>query len=109
MDLIDRQAAIDAVRSYYDEFDEREESIEERIERLPSADIDLSRFSDKLWRAAYERGKSCHIALNKVPTAQGRWEYVDYGGVGNYHCSRCRAIGKKDYEFCPRCGARMDG
>ena len=49
-----------------------------------------------------------HDALNKVPTAQGRWEYVDYGGVGNYHCSRCRAIGKKDYEFCPRCGARMD-
>lgn len=57
-DLIDRQAAIDAVRSYYDECDEREESIEERIERLPSADIDLSGFSDKLWQTAYERGKA---------------------------------------------------
>lgn len=56
--MISRQAAIDAVRSYYDECDEQEESIEERIERLPSADIDLSRFSDKLWAAAYERGKA---------------------------------------------------
>lgn len=36
-EFIDRQAAIDAVRSYYDECDEREESIEERIEQLPSA------------------------------------------------------------------------
>ena len=57
-DLIDRQAAIDAVRSYYDECDERDESIEERIEQLPSADMDLSGFSDKLWAAAYERGKA---------------------------------------------------
>ena len=57
-DMISRQAAIDTVRSYYDECDEQEESIEERIERLPSADIDLSDFSDKLWAAAYERGKA---------------------------------------------------
>lgn len=57
-DLIDRQAAIDAVRSYYDECDEQEESIEERIERLPSAGIDLNGFSDKLWHIAYERGKA---------------------------------------------------
>lgn len=57
-DVVSRQAAIDTVRSYYDECDEREESIEERIERLPSADIDLSGFCDKLWRAAYERGKA---------------------------------------------------
>ena len=57
-DLIDRKMAIDAVRSYYDECDEQEESIEERIERLPSADIDLSGFSDKLWKTAYERGKA---------------------------------------------------
>ena len=28
------------------------------VEALPSADIDLSGFSDKLWKAAYERGKA---------------------------------------------------
>ncbi len=40
---------------------------------------------------------------------RARWEYVDYGGIGNYHCSRCRAIGKKGYEYCPRCGSEMKG
>lgn len=50
-----------------------------------------------------------HEALNRVPTVRARWEYVDYGGVGNWHCSRCRAIGKKDYEYCPHCGALMKG
>lgn len=48
-------------------------------------------------------------AIDDVPAARARWEYVDYGGVGNYHCSRCRAIGKKDYEYCPRCGSEMKG
>lgn len=47
MDLIDRQAAIDAVRSYYDEIDELEESIEERIEQLPSIDaVEVVRCKD---------------------------------------------------------------
>ena len=67
-DAVSRQAAIDMVRSYYDECDEREESIEERIERLPSADIDLSGFSDKLWAAAYERGKA--EAVRWIPVSE---------------------------------------
>ena len=37
-DLIRRQAAIEAVRSYYDECDEDERSIEERIADLPTAE-----------------------------------------------------------------------
>ena len=42
---------------------------------------------------------------------RGRWEYLDYGGVGNYHCSACRRIcvNKGDYAFCPHCGAWMEG
>lgn len=38
-----------------------------------------------------------------------QWEYVDYGGMGNYHCTTCLAIGNKNYNYCPNCGARMDG
>lgn len=55
--------------------------------------------------------------LNKIvnlPSVQperkrGRWEYVDYGGVGNWHCTACRAICicNGDYDFCPNCGADM--
>ena len=40
-DLISRKAAIDAVRSYYDEEYDLKYSIEELIEKLPSAQIDL--------------------------------------------------------------------
>ena len=100
-DLIDRQAAIDTVRSYYDECDDREESIEERIERLPSADIDLSGFSDKLWRAAYERGKAEAVR-------HGRWlEHKDYPGLA-YLCSECNLFTTDRSYYCLHCGARMD-
>lgn len=84
-DLISRQAAIDAVRSYYDECDEREESIEERIEQLPSADVQ--------------------------PVRHGRW--VEEPNC-MYRCSSCGSHypsirGYMDYCYCSSCGARMDG
>lgn len=50
-----------------------------------------------------------HDALNRVPAARARWEYVDYGGVGNWHCSACRAINHKRTNFCPACGRDMRG
>ena len=64
--LISRQAAIDALRTCYDtetiSMDNGDEYINYgdavgEIEQLPSAQPDLSEYSDKLWRAAYERGK----------------------------------------------------
>lgn len=54
----------------------------------------------------------------------GRWEFVSYGdGLGNYHCSECRAIASSYYvgnlvnrhweykltKYCPKCGAKMGG
>ena len=61
-DMISRQAAIstliresqaDGAYGYLDT-----KSIVDALERMPSVDIDLSGFSDKLWKAAYERGKA---------------------------------------------------
>lgn len=106
-DLISRQDAIDAVRSYYDECDEREESIEERIEQLPSADIDLSDFSDKLWQAAYERGKAEAVR-------HGHWiNHPDdlFPEDSSIECSICHEWERilANDNFCPNCGARMDG
>ena len=48
-DLIDRQAAIDAVRSYYDEQYALCDSIEELIEKLPSAQPEIIRCKDCKW------------------------------------------------------------
>lgn len=54
----------------------------------------------------------------------GRWEFVSYGdGLGNYHCSKCRAIagsyftgslGNRHWEYkltkyCGECGVKMKG
>ena len=47
--------------------------------------------------------------IEDLPTARARWEYVDYGGVGNWHCSACRAINQKRTNFCPNCGRDMRG
>ena len=46
-------------------------------------------------------------ALNDLPTARARWEYTDYGGVGNWHCSACHGICTIKFEHCPYCGAKM--
>ena len=103
-DMISRQAAIDTVRSYYDECDEREESIEERIERLPSANTDLSDFSDKLWAAAYERGKAEAVR-------HGHWIFGNTLGHSWMKCSECLVSQNGQtatYTYCPNCGARMD-
>lgn len=53
--------------------------------------------------------------LKSRPSAQperktGRWQYVDYGGFGNWHCTACRkiCICNGDFDYCPNCGAKMD-
>lgn len=88
-DLIDRQAAIDAVRSYYDEQYALCDSIEELIEKLPSA----------------ERKK-------------GHWVSTDDGWDGEYFvCSECGcpwtliegSPEDNGMNFCPNCGADMRG
>lgn len=62
-DCISRQAAIDALIKADYEFtgilsEPRARRFEQTINALPSAQPDLSEYSDKLWRSAYERGKA---------------------------------------------------
>ena len=69
-DTISRQAAIDAVYKCDDIFVGDmpvmvvKADAYEALAQLPSAQPDLSGYSDKLWKAAYERGKA---------EAQQRW------------------------------------
>lgn len=66
-DLIDRQAAIEALAKFvpYAICDESTESYTNGLTdayylilQLPSVQPDLSEYSDKLWKSAYERGKA---------------------------------------------------
>lgn len=62
--------------------------------------------------------------IDAVEVRHGRWVHVathemhdKYGGlVGEAYCSECELystqltnIGYVEYDYCPRCGARMDG
>ena len=94
-DLISRQAAIDAI---VDRCDMAKWSRDPKTEEL-------------VW------------TLEKLPSAQKRGEWVyceDMYGVDGYRCDKCGFHAPwdythkfidfiKDYHYCPKCGARMDG
>lgn len=77
------------------------------IDNAPTVDTDLSKYSDKLWKEAYERGK------NERP--QGEW----IGEHFVYKCSKCGHIADSVLSvtgrniipmlsnYCPECGADM--
>ena len=48
--------------------------------------------------------------IDSVPVVHGEWEF-DISGVGHYYCSVCGGRGDfyGKYNFCPNCGAKMDG
>ena len=67
----------------------------------------------------YENPEICTQEINRIPAldvapvAHGKWEWVN---EDRYRCDRCEQItavdecmGKPIYNFCPNCGARMDG
>ena len=84
----------------------------EALKELPS---DLSTYSDKLWKNAYERGK----AEGQADRKKGHWIPHDTNAAWTYanECSECGKYlvvsdisgdGKKA-NFCPNCGADMRG
>lgn len=78
----------------------------QRIEQLPSAQLDLSEYSDKLWRNAYERGKRDALAERKT----GRWIFGHTLGHSWMKCSECLVSQDGQtacFSYCPNCGAMM--
>ena len=114
-DLISRQAAIDAMTEYYwsimgDEPPKLDEKtalyvdLKQAVKRLPTAD--LSEYSDKLWKTAYERGKA------EAHPKKGEWvAFANEGGELDLRCSVC---GEEQgfffgyFNYCPNCGAKME-
>lgn len=69
----------------------------------------LKSYYGDAWRDAQKEIDNAPT-VDAEPVRHGQWEYVDYGGFGNWHCSHCReiCITNGDYDYCPNCGARMD-
>lgn len=45
--------------------------------------------------------------VDAVPVVHGRWEILDFAGY--MRCSVCGQIMDGYYNYCPHCGAKMDG
>lgn len=107
-DLISRQAAIDALGEEPEVWLDTDAEIAQRaqwradkaaIEAVPTTD--LSEYSDKLWKTAYERGKA------EAYPKKGKWVLRPGDYICIYTCSECGAVGHRT-AFCPHCGARME-
>lgn len=104
MDLISRQAAIDA---HCELCDMNDKCIciyckdIDMFESLPTAD--LSEYSDKLWKTAYERGKA------EAHSRTGKW--MEKGGdticpFCGFSCDDIYYLHEGNY--CPNCGAKLE-
>jgi hypothetical protein len=56
----------------------------------------------------------CEKWFHKEPTIDpvkhGEWERIPYSFAGGYRCSCCGQKSlERDWNYCPNCGAKMDG
>lgn len=73
--------------------------------------------SDRQWAVGYNAGldralHSLHYApaADVAPVVHGRWESISFEVFGlNWKCSNCDSKEFLKYNYCPNCGARMDG
>lgn len=117
-DTIYREDAIKAVEECLKLLARPRYTVKTAIEAIPSVDIphsdDWEKYSDKLWKNAYERGKA--------DRPQGEWIYCeDYVGHDGYKCSECGFFVPwcydayadsnfiRHYHTCPHCDSRMKG
>lgn len=115
-DLIKRSDAIKAIEDKVNGSENRL-WLKEIVSEIPSADIphsdDWERYSDKLWKIAYERGKA--------DRPQGEWIDDGLDGIGvmgvEYRWHKCSQCGFRISKlpsayypnFCEACGAQMKG
>ena len=92
-DLISRQDALDAFDLVDDAF-LMVAVIKARLKGLPSAQPDMSEYSSKLWRNAYERGKRDAQSEEDCDTCK-------HGYFGDDQCNNCRVRYPSHYERRP--------
>ncbi len=100
-DLIDRQTAIETAMTMYErcttgDIIDLRDLICESLAVLPSVELDISEYSDRLWKLAYERGKTegivrckdCSYYVDGFPYAYCDRNAVQMMRGENDYCSR---------------------
>ena len=114
-DLIDRQAAIAAFQMFRKYDSNRSNSewvdrIEAVLRNLPTFDTDISEYSDRLWKLAYERGQKEGVVRCKDCKFASYEPYKDFVNV--YICNYSywtRAQGGRYPDwYCARAERRTD-
>ena len=112
-DLISREKAYEVLSEYYHHKTKMQhKALREALDRVPPVDIDLSDYSDRLWRNAYEQGKA-----DAEPRKKGKWtEAKPRSGKLGWVCSCCdheaywdSDYGQQLFRWCPWCGADIRG
>ena len=83
------------------------------VEIPPSDNHDWEKYSDRLWKIAYEKGKEDEkrwwsgfcAKCTDADRPQGKW--IDC--KGGWKCTSCNKWSDGQYTFCPHCGAKMKG
>lgn len=97
-DYIDRQAAIERLQ---------------RVKPLNGEDGSKDRYRFLQWMSCVEAIRETPAA-DVAPARRGRWEVFyaeELCGCRHayYVCSNCFNSGDDEFDYCPNCGARMDG
>ena len=72
--------------------------------------------SGKLRGVTYEDGKIIDVHIRDtddvvkvfVPVRHGQWVQQPLNGTHIWRCSKCETIGSPQWNYCPKCGVRMD-
>ena len=52
--------------------------------------------------------RAINTSADVAPVKHGRWEQKPFNGTHIWRCSKCETIGSQQWNYCPKCGARMD-
>lgn len=79
--------------------------------RLIDADkLIEQKFKNPISYAAFCNLVKRQMTVDAVPVVHGRWTIADcHAAMYPYCCSNCTAHHRARYDFCPSCGAKMDG
>lgn len=103
MDLISREAALNATKMVY-------------IECIFVDDCGYEVDECDDLAVVFAKDIKALPAVDAVPVVHGRWIPIvekvwnlDIPVVVDWKCSVCNGMGNEDFNYCPTCGAKMDG